>query len=67
MYHHQDDTTWREDYNEQILTSTLPKGFYKVMAEHYAARLQQVIHRGRQYSKEYFFVRDSHNYYKKQR
>lgn len=66
MYH-QHDTEWDAEDNEQILSSRMPKNFHKVMAHHYAERLQQVIQKGLRYTAQYFFVRNSLKHHKTQR
>jgi hypothetical protein len=42
----------------------IPADFYQTLVEHYTSRLAQVISAGRQYTTEYFFVRNSLSYHK---
>ena len=57
--HHLDDNQWNEDDVADMLQSKIPQDFHKAMVEHYRDRVQQVISKGLQYTKQYFFVRNS--------
>ncbi len=42
----------------------IPADFYQTLVEHYTDRLAQVIRAGKQYTTEYFFVKNSLNRHK---
>lgn len=65
MYH-KHDTQWKEEEEiNKIIRSPFPTNFHKVMAQHYKERVVQVIQKGLQHSKLYFFVRDQMKYHEK--